>query len=84
VPFPDRQPAHCDIDEGAYDALTALWFIDDARRVDRSQRMVRAIDARDLHAAAAALTTTSRGRRRQRTSGAEKCQAKACVRHAVR
>lgn len=40
----------------AYDALDGgLWFIDDARRSDRSQRMVRAIVAGDLHAVAAAL-----------------------------
>jgi 4-diphosphocytidyl-2-C-methyl-D-erythritol kinase len=40
----------------AYDALgRGLWFIDDARRIDRSQRMVRALGARDLHAIAAAL-----------------------------
>jgi 4-diphosphocytidyl-2-C-methyl-D-erythritol kinase len=40
----------------AYDALDGgLWFIDDARRSDRSQRMMRAIVARDLCAVAAAL-----------------------------
>jgi 4-diphosphocytidyl-2-C-methyl-D-erythritol kinase len=40
----------------AYAALDGgLWFIDDARRSDRSQRMVRAIVARDLYAVAAAL-----------------------------
>lgn len=40
----------------AYAALDGgLWFIDDARRSDRSQRMVRAIVAGDLHAVAAAL-----------------------------
>jgi len=42
--------------KAAYDALNgSLWFIDDARRVDRSLRMVRAMDGRDLHAVAAAL-----------------------------
>ena len=42
--------------KGAYDAVDAgVWFMDDDRRVDRSQRMVRAVDARDLHAIAAAL-----------------------------
>jgi 4-diphosphocytidyl-2-C-methyl-D-erythritol kinase len=40
----------------AYGALDGgLWFIDDARRIDRSQRVVRAIAARDLHAVAAGL-----------------------------
>jgi 4-diphosphocytidyl-2-C-methyl-D-erythritol kinase len=40
----------------AYAALDGgLWFIDDARRSDRSQRMMRAIVARDPYAVAAAL-----------------------------
>ena len=40
----------------AYEALDAtLWFIADARRTDRTQRMVRAIVSRDLQAVAAAL-----------------------------